>query len=189
MTARSSGSLLGRVPIAQGIVAGLVAWVVNLVAIVGLVAAAEGPDDPIGFGGNVLYNAHFAMSKAERSGGVSGSESDTGSMIAGSMTGLADVVYYAVPIVVLVLVGIALARLTSNRDPDAAALSGVAMALGYVLLTVLGTQLFEVSSDSGWFGMATVSVSPMLTAATIGVMGILYPVVFGGVGATIGSRL
>lgn len=189
MSIGSSGSALDRVPIAQGIVAGLFAWVANLVVIVGLVAGAESTDEPIGFGGNVMYNAHLAMSKAKRSGGASGSASDTGSMIAGSMTDLADVVYYAVPIVVLLLVGIALARIVSIRDPGVAALAGATMAIGYILPTVAGTQIFEVSSESGWFGIATTTVSPMLTATTIVVMGILYPALFGSMGASIGSRL
>ncbi|GAB3691028.1 hypothetical protein GCM10028857_27990 [Salinarchaeum chitinilyticum] len=188
MSPANSGSLLDRAPIAQGIVAGLVAWVVNLVVIVGLVAGAESPDDTIGFGGNVMYNAHFARSKAKQTGPI-GSASDTGSMIAGSMTDLADVVYYAVPIVVLVLVGIALARVAARNDPDAAAVGGAAMAGGYVLLTVIGTQLFEVSSESGWFGLSTTTVTPMLSVATIATMGLLYPVLFGGLGAAIGSRL
>mgnify|MGYP006289537725 CR=1 FL=1 len=189
MSHSQSGTLLDRAPIAQSIVAGLLAWIAGLVATVGLVAGAESPDDPIGFGGNVFYNAHLAMSKATRSGGLSGSASDTGSMIAGSMTGLADAVYYAVPVAVLVLVGIALGRRVRNHDPSAAAVAGGAMAGGYVLLTAVGTQLFEASSGGGWFGMATVTVTPMLTATTIAVMGILYPVLFGGLGATIGARL
>lgn len=189
MSPRKSGSLLDRAPIAQGIVAGLVAWITGFAATLGLVAAAEKPDDPIGFAGNVFYNAHFAMSKATRSGGVSGSESETGSMIASNMTDLADVVYYAVPVVVLLLVGVALARLASTRDPGAAAVGGVAMAVGYLLPTIAGTELFEVTADSGWFGMATTTVSPMLTVTTIALMGLLFPILFGGMGATIGSEL
>lgn len=190
MSLGSSGSVLDRVPIAQGIVAGLVAWVANLVVIVGLVAGAESTDDPIGFGGNVFYNAQLAMSKAKSSGGLSGSQTETGSVIAGSMTDLAEFVYYAAPIVVLLLVGIALARVVSIRDPGVASLAGATMAIGYLLLTVIGTQVFSVSVDNaGAFGLGSATISPMLNATTIVVMGILYPAIFGSMGASIGSRL
>lgn len=187
MSGANSGSVLDRVPIIQSVVAGLAAYVASFVVVAILVAGTEDGDDLVGFSGNILYSSHFAKSDIEVSTAM-GSQTRTRNLLSEGATELSEVVYYAVPIVVLVVVGIALARVVRAQEPDAAAIAGALTAVGYVLMTILGTFLFEFNQSGGMFGGDT-TITPALTAMTIVVMGIVYPAVFGAIGGAIGSRL
>lgn len=183
MCARSVGSTLDRVPIVQSIVAGFAAWIASFVAVAVFVARTEDGDNLVGYAGNLLYNAHFV--EVELS---AGSDTQTQNLLAEGATELSEFAYYAVPIVVLLIVGIAIGRAASGSSPDAGAVAGAAIALGYFVLTIAGTFLFEATVEGGWF-QADTTISPTLDVMTIVLMGILYPAVIGAIGGTIGSRL
>lgn len=190
MSTSGSSTVLDRVPIVQSVVAGLAAYVASFIVIAILIAGTEDGDDLVGFAGNILYSSHFGESKVESSTPL-GSSSSTENLLSEGATELPEFVYYAVPIVILVVVGIALARAVSVREPDAAAIAGAATAIGYLVLTIAGTFLFEftrpITTQGQQVGEAT--ASPELNAMTVIVMGLLYPLVFGAIGGAIGSRL
>lgn len=183
MCARSVGSTLDRVPIVQSIVAGFAAWIASFVAVVVFVAGTEDGDNLVGYAGNLLYNAHFV--EVELS---AGSDTQTQNLLAEGATELSEFAYYAVPIVVLLIVGIAIGRAANGSSPDAGAIAGAAIAFGYFVLTIAGTFLFEVTVEGGWF-QADTTITPTLDVMTIVLMGVLYPAVIGAIGGTIGSRL
>lgn len=191
MSSRDMNELLDRVPIVQSAIAGLAAWVASFVVMAILVAGTEDGDDLVGFTGNVLYSSHFVESTVESPTITGGTESETQNLLSEGATELSEFVYYAVPIVVLLVAGIALVRFVEIREPDAAAIAGAASAIGYVVLTVVGTFVFEFNEDVTMGGQTVgeVSATPELGAMTIVVMGLLYPVVFGAIGGAIGSRL
>lgn len=190
MTARSNGSLVDRVPFVQSVVAGFVAWLATFLVIAIMVVAGEDTDDVVGYAGNLVYNAHFVDSNVEASTPM-GSSSDTYQLIEEGVTDLPELAYYAVPILVLVAVGVGLARAVGARDPSVGAIAGALTAVGYAVLTVAGTYVFEFSEPMTIAGQqyGTATVTPTLTAMTVIVMGLLYPIVFGAIGGAIGTRL
>jgi hypothetical protein len=190
MTRRSNGSLLDRVPFVQSVVAGFVAWLATFFAIAIMVVAGEDTDDVVGYAGNIVYNAHFVDSKVKRSTPV-GSTSDTYQLIAEGVTDLPELAYYAVPILVLAAVGVGLARAIGTRDPSVGAIAGALTAVGYAVLTVAGTYVFELSEPMtvGGQQFGTATATPTLGPMTGLVMGLLYPIVFGAIGGAIGTRL
>ncbi|PSP78033.1 hypothetical protein BRC81_08215 [Halobacteriales archaeon QS_1_68_20] len=63
-------------------------------------------------------------------------------------------------------------------DVERGAVAGASQVLGYFLLAIVGTFLFTVTFDVG----------PQLEASAT-VMGVLYPVVFGGAGGVLAAKL
>jgi len=182
MSAASTDSPLDRVPIVQSVVAGVAAWVVSFIVVAILVAGTEDGDDLVGFSGNVLYNAHFVDVESEGPMGSTSMES----ILSDGATELSEFVYYAVPLIVLVVVAIGLTRMVDIDDPTDAALAGAAMAVGYLVLTIVGTFVIEYEQT---FMGATATASPVIDAMTVLLMGIIYPAVVGAVGGFVGSNL
>lgn len=190
MTARSNGSLVDRVPFVQSVVAGFIAWLATYLVIAIMVVVGEDTDDVVGYAGNLVYNAHFVDSNVEAAT-AAGSDSDTYQLVEEGVTELPELAYYAVPILVLVAVGVGLARAVGARDPAVGAIAGALTAVGYAVLTVAGTYVFEFSEPVtfGGFQWGSATVTPTLGPMTVLVMGLLYPIVFGAVGGAIGTRL
>lgn len=191
MSSRSAGDLLDRVPIVQSVVAGLAAWVASFVVIVILIAATEDGDDLVGFSGNILYSSHFVDSEVETPTITGGTQTETQNLLSEGATELSEFVYYAVPIVVLLLAGIGLARAVNATDVEVGAIAGAVSAIGYVVLTVAGTFIFEFNQEITIQGqpVGEATATPELGVITVVVMGLLYPIVFGAIGGAIGSRL
>lgn len=191
MSSRSAGNLLDRVPIVQSVVAGLAAWVASFVVVVILIAATEDGDDLVGFSGNILYSSHFVDSEVETPTLAGGTQTQTQNLLSEGATELSELVYYAVPIVVLLLAGIGLARAVNATDVEVGAVAGAVSAIGYVVLTVAGTFIFEYNRDVTFAGQPAgeATAMPELGVVTVVVMGLLYPIVFGAIGGAIGSRL
>jgi hypothetical protein len=89
---------------------------------------------------------------------------------------------YVIPPALLTAAGLATARLGGATDAGEALRSGPAVALGYLPAAVVGAFLFTVSVGEGSGGSPT-----LLTAVVLA--GIVYPVVFGSLGAVVGATL
>lgn len=114
--------------------------------------------------GWVFYNAHFVDTVA--GGG-------TGSAIGGD--GGFTPLLYVVPPLVLLAAGLAVGRASGSGDAATGALAGSSVLLGYLPLSVLGVFLFETT-------LAGAAVGPSLAPGIL-LAGVLYPAVFGAVGA------
>lgn len=173
-----------RVPVGVGAAAGAVAWLLAYLltyvatsgrirefqgSFLGQVADLFGLEVPtwkvVGW---VFYNAHFVDTAA--GGG-------TGSAIGGD--GGFTALLYVVPPLVLVAAGLAVGRAAGNGDTATGVVVGASVALGYLPLSVLGVFLFEAT-------VAGTAVAPGLGAGVL-LAGVLYPVVFGAVGAGIAA--
>lgn len=89
----------------------------------------------------------------------------------------APLLVYLVPPVVLVAAGYLLARYVGLTDPVDGALAGTVVSLGYALPAWFCVFAFRVTAGGRWAGPAVV---PGLVLA-----GVVYPVVFGGVGGAL----
>lgn len=188
-------------PLVQGGVAGLAAYVVGFVLTFVLVAIdgdLERGDfleqvgaSSLDFAGWIFYNAHFV--DVEVSSDIpflSGQSS--GSILSDSSTQFPEFVYYLVPIVALILAGFAVARLGSASSPADGAVAGGTILLGYLPPTVVGAFLFaaseQVGSGSGGFQIeASVSIS-VATGPAIILAGLVFPIVLGAIGGVIASQ-
>ncbi|GGN97857.1 hypothetical protein [Haloarcula pellucida] len=91
-------------------------------------------------------------------------------------------VLYVIPPALLTAAGLAAARVDGAVETARALRVGPAVTLGYLPLAVIGALLFAVSVGEGSGG------SPDLLTAVV-LAGILYPVVFGTLGAVLGTAL
>ncbi|WP_225334885.1 hypothetical protein [Halomicrobium urmianum] len=89
-------------------------------------------------------------------------------------------VLYLLPPGLLTVAGLATARLEGAADVGRALRIGPSVALGYLPLAVLGALLFAVTVGENSGG------SPTLVTA-VGLAGVVYPLVFGTLGAAIGA--
>lgn len=88
---------------------------------------------------------------------------------------------YVVPPALLIAAGLFAAQMADTRELGDALRVGPAVALGYLPLAVVGVFLFTISVESS-------SGGPTLVPA-IGLAGLVYPLVFGTVGAAVGVAL
>ena len=188
-----SGGLTERLPLKLGGVFGVAAYVVGyivtyvLVEIDGEIDTSEFDSefaDTIDVVGWVFYNGHFVDTEYSISAGDF-SESESERLIAEGSTQIPEVVYYLVPIVMLVGAGYLLLQQEYVTDVGDAALSGATLVVGYLPLAILGTILFE-ASESGNGG--SVSVGPE-TGAAILLAGLIWPIVLGAVGGFLASQI
>jgi hypothetical protein len=91
------------------------------------------------------------------------------------------VVYYAVPMVVLLAAGVVATQLSTRRsvDPIALAFNVVGIAIGYVIVAIIGTFVLVAETVTG--GQA----SPVVADAFL--YGFVYPLVFATIGAGLGT--
>lgn len=93
------------------------------------------------------------------------------------------IVFYIVPIVVLLWFGSKLAKRSAqgSTNPQAGAVAGASVAFGYAVVTLIcSASIFKLSGIGGTAG-------PKLGSAVI-IMGIIYPAVVGGVGGYLVSQ-
>jgi hypothetical protein len=94
--------------------------------------------------------------------------------------------YYVAPVLALVLAGYLTVTVVDARleSVGSAAIAGATVALGATVAAILGGFLFEITVT--WFG-AEASAAPSLLPAVL-LVGIVYPVVFGGLGGAAAAR-
>lgn len=173
-----------RVPLGIGATAGALAWILGYLltyavtagrieafqgSFLGRVAELFGLEVPtwtvVGW---VFYNAHFV---------TTGAGGGTGSAIGGD--GGFTPLLYVVPPVLLFAAGLAVGRASGAVDAANSAVDGATVALGYLPLSVLGLFLFEAT-------VAGTAVGPSLAPGIL-LAGVLYPAVFGAVGAGVAA--
>lgn len=141
--------------------------------------------------GLVFYSAHNVESVFAASGAGS-SISQSVNLISNSMSGATNlastvpaIVYYAAPALVLLVAGFVVVRSSGGRSPatGTAAVAGATVAIGYLVLGVVGRFAFQ--SSQSLFG-ATASVAPDLVTSVL-VLGVVYPVVFGAIGGVVAA--
>jgi hypothetical protein len=169
----------------DGAVIGAAAFVVNYVVIYllttidGLEATADSAWKGVGW---VLFGSHMVDIELSLLGESQSfdifSEGAGGD---GLTSTIPEIVYYLVPVVVLIGAGYVLyQRANVTLDTEAAAGLGATVAIGYVILAAAGVFLFEVSSSGG-------SIAPKMTTG-IAVAGLAYPLVLGAIGAVAASE-
>lgn len=122
--------------------------------------------------GWLFYNAHLVDT-------VIGS--DQTSNIIASTDGATFTLLYAVPIVLLFAGGAALAVFSNPSSPLDGTITGMQTVLGYFPLAVIGVFVFAYS-------VADTTVQPDLITAVL-LAGIVYPLLFGGLGGTVATVL
>ncbi len=124
--------------------------------------------------GWLFYNAHFVDTEIPQPlGGV-----QVENFIA-SADGLTYL--YVVPPILLVIGGLAVARVAAARTPAEGAAAGALVTAGYLPLAIIGAFLFR-------YAVGDATVTPDLVTAVL-LAGIVYPLVFGAVGGAVGGVL
>jgi hypothetical protein len=175
-------------PIVRGGATGVVAWLLGYLFTYLLVAPdvrdsplnriveALGGDPPVyEMVGWVFYNAHFVDTVFQ---GVPVVGGGTTSAIGGE--GGFTVLLYVVPIATLVAAGLILARADGSADSTRGALVGATALPGYLLVSIAGVFLFEVS-----VGGATGAPDRL---AGVFLAGVVYPALCGTAGGVLGVR-
>jgi hypothetical protein len=133
------------------------------------------------------YNAHFVDLVSSRSVGPWG-DSTVVSLIAES-AGSTATFLYVVPPLVLVGAGAIAAQRVDAADIGTAATAGAATVLGYGALAVLGALVLPHAVSGSFLGIAVSATFTIPLASTVVIAALLYPAVFGTVGAIAGGLL
>ncbi|MEF8821711.1 MAG: hypothetical protein V5A52_05490 [Halovenus sp.] len=171
---------------AVGAVGGAVAWLLGY-ALTYLLAAPEIEESPIQeiievvqgepatyeLVGWTFYNAHFVDTVFQ---GIPVFGDVTRNFIGGD--GFSELLYL-IPVGLLVTTGLAIGRAQDARELSEGVVAGMTIVPGYLLLSAIGVVLFEI-------GMEGVSGAPALLPAIV-LAGIVYPVVFGGIGGVLAA--
>lgn len=174
-------------PVVEGVVTGIVAWLVGY-AITYVLVAPDIRESPLhrfieAFNGEpatyemvgwVFFNAHF-VDTVFRDVPLIGSH--TTSFIGGE-DGF-TVLLYAVPGGLLLVAGLTLALYSQTNTPTQGVLAGVMALPGYLLVSVVAAILFEVN-------LGGASGTPDLVPAIL-LAGVVLPAVFATIGGVIGS--
>lgn len=185
----SDDSLTDRIPLVSGAVAGAAAYILGyLVTYLWQSGSVEerlrgfnfitdlfgGDPIPVWQGvGWLFYNAHFVRTRIE--GGLGGPSSQN--FIAGAEDGTLTLLYL-VPVVLLLVAGLAVAKLHNAEEPADGAVAGAAVVLGYLPLAIIGAVVFTYDG----------SIKPDLVTAIL-LAGAVYPLAVGAIGGVIGSLL
>ncbi|WP_248897046.1 transporter [Haloplanus halobius] len=183
----SNSNVFDTLPFVAGALSGVVAWVLGYVftylivapdiresALQRIIETFGGDSATYELVGWVFFNAHFVNTVFQNVPLVG---NRTTSFIGGEQG--FTVLLYVIPVGLLLAAGIALARYRGVTNATDGALTGVTALPGYLLLSVVGVFLFEVT-------VADVSGGPDVLPA-IFLAGIIYPaLVAGGGGALIG---
>jgi len=146
------------------------------------------------FAGMIFYGGHTV--DAEFTATVEGaSETDRFDLFGSSGpeslgSTVPELLYFAVPVAVLVAAGYLLyARVDWRLSVAEAAAVGATPTVGYLAAAVLGTFLFESASSGSLLGVSgSATLGPNLVPAVL-LAGLLYPLVCGAVGGALGSAV
>lgn len=195
---QTDGSIVDELPLKEGALFGAVAYVVGY-ALTYVLLTVDGEVEPSELGsfltvdlasgyqvvGWFFYGAHFVSTELTGSGNA-GSATIGGNVLSETTTQIPSVVYYAVPIVLLVAAGYALVTYLDLGDvsTEAAAKSGSALAVGYLPLAIVGTIVFSGSVSQGG---QSISMGPDLVTGAL-LAGIVFPLVLGAAGGALASE-
>jgi hypothetical protein len=128
--------------------------------------------------GWVFYNAHGATATIDIDIPLIGGTETVNYIAQGDAL---SPLLYVIPPALLIAAGLAAARMAGATELGDAAKLGGGVTLGYLPLAIVGVFLFTVTVDTSTGG-------PTLVPA-IGLAGLVYPLVFGSIGAAIGTAL
>ncbi|SFR92677.1 hypothetical protein SAMN05216559_1127 [Halomicrobium zhouii] len=128
--------------------------------------------------GWVFFNAHGATTTLNVNVPIFGGTSAV-NFIAESEA--FSTVLYGIPPALLLIAGLAAARMAGATELGDALRIGPAVVAGYLPLALIGAVLFTISVE-GSTGQPTL-------VTTIGLAGVVYPAVFGTIGAAVGTVL
>lgn len=178
-----------RFPWLRGIGTGVVAWFAGYVLFAALFYVGpasiqtSSQTSRLTQIGHLFFNAQFVdrLVSAPVDIAVFGGRRTNFILEAGS-TQLPTAVYFAVPVLALLAAGVLFGVLAIDPSEDyvQAGLAGTAMALGYVVVAVLGTFLFVITAAEG-----RVTAYPDRVQAAV--LGFAYPFVLGTLGVLVGS--
>ncbi|APW99943.1 hypothetical protein CHINAEXTREME_20175 [Halobiforma lacisalsi AJ5] len=177
------------VPVLEGAIAGVAAWVVGYV-LTYLVVSGEVRESPLNrvieaFSGEpatyemvgwVFYNAHL-VETVFRDVPILGTQAAS---YIGGEEGF-SLVLFAVPIGLLFASGIALATYRGASEATEGLVVGLATIPGYLVLMIAGVFIFEVTVGGA-------SGAPDTLPAIV-FAGVIYPAVFAGTGGVVGAVL
>jgi hypothetical protein len=166
----ATGSLVGTLPwvVGYAITYLLVAPNLRDSALNRIIETLDGAPATHELVGWVFYNAHFVDVVLDIP--ILGSQ--TTAYIGGD-TGFTPALYL-VPVVPLIAAGALVSRQQAAIDPATGGLAGLSVVPGYLVLTMIGGLLFEITVGGATGG-------PDLTAAII-LAGVVYPAVCAGLG-------
>jgi hypothetical protein len=175
---------------------GAAAFVVNYVVtyLFVVIDGADSGDEVWKLVGQLLYNAQFVSTEIS-----SGGSSTTYNML-DEVSGSSDLTstipaigYRIVPILVLVLAGIVVVQQASSRlETQSAAAVGASILPGYLVLALLGTFLFEISTTTTtnpFSGASTTTTAAPEMVPAIAIVGVALPLVLGAIGGAISNEL
>ncbi len=165
----------------------------------GVVALTEADDQTqelVESSGTVYYNAQFADSELTVKSTGNNESIDLGPLFDGTTVNFVtdsgvfgeetaletpSIVYHLIPILILVTAGFLLAQYLNLQTIQDGVLAGGTIVLGTFPLSLLGVFIFVTSDNSSELG-------PVLLDSVIFV-GILFPLIFGAVGAALSTRI
>jgi hypothetical protein len=163
-------------PVVQGAITGAVAFVVGYLITLAVVMTQEADEltsDLVEGSGFLFYNAQFVDIDFPM-GSINYLSSSQVSLEAPT------ILYRAIPIVVLIAAGFILAKQVNAQTTQDGAIAGATIAVGTVVLAIIGTFIFELSEGG-------VSASPPLVNSAIFV-GLAFPAVLGAIGGAISTQ-
>ena len=128
--------------------------------------------------GWVFYNAHGATTTLDVDVPIFGGTSVVNFIVRSESL---SVVLYGVPPALLLVAGLAAARMAGATELGDGLRIGPAVVAGYLPLVLIGAVVFTVSVGG--------SVGKPTLVTTIGLAGIVYPAAFGTIGAAVGVTL
>jgi hypothetical protein len=186
-----NAQVLGR-GAAMGAVAYLVGYLLTFLLVSLSGAGGQGGDSPVPgwkLVGWYFYNGHFV--NLDVSGSFAGvAASDLSSLIAASDSATVQLVYVA-PVVALLVASVILYRQVGPiEEISEAATAGALVVTGYLPLAVVGAVLTSYTGSISIFGLqvGSVTIQPQLLPAVV-LAGLVYPLVFGALGAVGAARL
>jgi len=193
---RGAGSqrLTDKLPLLAGAVAGAAAYVTGMILTFLLLTidgeyefgsaefAGGGRLDEVGW---LFYSSHFANIEATGSA-LGAGESDTFNAVSEFQLQFPAVVYYLVPVVLLISASIFVVASLDLWDPSPAdcAQAGTSIVVGYLPLALAGTFLYT-ASISGLGAEFSIGPEPL---TSILLVGLLFPLLFGAVGGVLFSQ-
>ena len=161
-----------------------VAWQIDLDVIALALRFQPGGGGTKDLAGWVFYNTHFVETIVPEPGYQSGSTTANILLETGTLS-IPAVVWLLIPVLLLVGAGYVTSMVVDRQaTPREKALAGGTIVVGYLPLTGAGILLFtKAYAPNAAYG---VSMHPVWILA-IGLMGIVYPVVLGGIGGLLAS--
>ena len=130
--------------------------------------------------GWLFFNAQFVTTTVTVDLGFLGGGTDAVNFIAEGDS--LSAILYLIPPALLTVAGLATVRLDGATETARALRLGPSVALGYLPLALVGALLFTISVGENSGGSPT-----LLTAVVLA--GVVYPVVFGTLGAVVGTTI